>query len=156
MRAPKGLPEQHIIQYISLSLCQEMTTFEKFTSYHGQRPVLQQVIYIWQCMCVCVCVRYMCPHSVGATELKFSMELKFGMEKIIAIFWAAFPPTKKRGAGDREVRMMCLWENFKKQKLKSAPDLVGAVQVRSGQGPHPGVWQPVQVQGEGLLQWSLD
>ena len=48
-----------------------------------------------------------------------------------------------------------LWENFVKQKFKNAPDLVGAGQVRSGRGPLPGVWQPIQVQGEGLLPWSL-
>ena len=40
------------------------------------------------------------------------------------------------------------WENFIKQKLKSTPELVGAGQVRSGQGPHPGIRQPVQLKGE--------
>ena len=28
-------------------------------------------------------------------------------------------------------------------------------QVRSGPEPHPGVWRPVQGQGEGLLPWYL-
>ena len=55
----------------------------------------------------------------------------------------------------RAARTVHFWENFIKQKLKSAPDLVGAGQVRSGLGPHPGVQQLVQVQGDGLLPWSL-
>ena len=50
----------------------------------------------------------------------------------------------------RAARTVHFWENFIKQKLKSAPDLVGAGQVRSSPGPHPGVRQPVHVQGEGL------
>jgi len=55
----------------------------------------------------------------------------------------------------RAARTVHFWENFIKQKLKSAPDIVGAGQVRSGPGPHPGVRRPVQVQGEGLQPWSL-
>ena len=55
----------------------------------------------------------------------------------------------------RAARTMHFWENFIKQKLKSAPDLVGVGQVRSSPGPHPGVRQPVHVQGEGLQPWSL-
>ena len=55
----------------------------------------------------------------------------------------------------RAAQTVHFWENFIKQKLKSAPDLVGAGQVRSGLGPHPGVQQLVQVQGEGLQPWSL-
>ena len=55
----------------------------------------------------------------------------------------------------RAARTVHFWENFIKQKLKSAPDLVRAGQVRSGLGPHPGVRQLVQVQGDGLLPWSL-
>ena len=55
----------------------------------------------------------------------------------------------------RAAQTVRFWENFIKQKLKSAPDIVGAGQVRSGPGPHPGVRRPVQVQGEGLQPWSL-
>ena len=52
----------------------------------------------------------------------------------------------------RAVQISHYWENLLKQKLKSTPDIVGAGQVKSGLEPHPGV----QVQGEGLLPWSLD
>ena len=46
-------------------------------------------------------------------------------------------------------------QNSIKQKLKNAPKLVVAGQVRSGPRPHPGVGKKVQGQ-EGLLQaWSL-
>ena len=55
----------------------------------------------------------------------------------------------------RAAQTVHFWENFIKQKLKSAPDLVRAGQVKSGLGPHPGVQQLVQVQGEGLQPWSL-
>ena len=55
----------------------------------------------------------------------------------------------------RAAQTVHFWENFIKQKLKSAPDVVRAGQVRSSPGPHPGVCQPVHAQGEGLQPWSL-
>ena len=47
------------------------------------------------------------------------------------------------------------WENFIKQNLYRNIDLVGVGQVSTSPAPHPGVQQQVQVQGEGLLPWSL-
>ena len=55
----------------------------------------------------------------------------------------------------RAAQTVHFWENFIKQKLKNAPNLVGAGQVRSGPRPHPGVQQEVQVQGGLLWPWSL-
>ena len=40
-----------------------------------------------------------------------------------------------------------------KFELQNTHGLVGAGQVRSGLGPYPGVWQVLQVQGEGLQPW---
>ena len=55
----------------------------------------------------------------------------------------------------RAAQRVHFWEIFMKQKLKNAPNFVGAGQVRSGPRPHLDVWREVQVQG-GLLQpWSL-
>ena len=44
---------------------------------------------------------------------------------------------------------------FGKAKFVEHPDLVGVGQVKLCPGLHPGVRQPVQVQGSGLLPWSL-
>ena len=41
-----------------------------------------------------------------------------------------------------------------KTKVADTPNLVAVGQVRLGVRPHPGVRQPIQVQGEGLLPWS--
>ena len=54
----------------------------------------------------------------------------------------------------RAARTVRFPENFRKQKLKNAPGLVGAGQVGSGAGPRPGGRGPVQVQPEGLRPWS--
>ena len=65
-----------------------MTTFEKFTSNHGQCRVLQLVYYIFGNVCVCVCVYVgvfaIGTRTVGATELKLGTELGFHPEKVIS------------------------------------------------------------------------
>ena len=84
--------------------------------------------------------------TVGAMGLKFGMELEFHPKSV--------GPHPLGGGGQRvllEVRAaptLHFWENFIKQKLQSAPDIEGTRltgHVRSGPGPHPGVWRPVHV-----------
>jgi len=111
-------------------------------------------------VCLFICMFAIGARTVGATELKFGMELGLYPEKVLAYVWIGRTPSPG-GGGQRvllEVRAaptVDFLENFIKQKLKSTPDIVGAGQVKSGLGPHPGVRRPVQVQGEGLLPWSL-
>ena len=83
------------------------------------------IIYLAMCVCVCMCLCYRRPHLQS-----FGAEIwhRAGMppREGLAKVWAGQTPPPGRG------------------RPKSA----------SG-GPHPGVPQPVQVQGDGLLPWSL-
>ena len=109
---------------------------------------------------MCVCYVFAIFRTFRATELKLGTELEFHLEKDIAIMRAGpthpggGPGALNQGPRFRTAKTVRFWDNYIRQKLKSALDLVGASQVRSGPGPHPGVRRLIQVQGEGLLPWS--
>ena len=116
------------------------------------------LLYIWQCADVCMFA--VGARTVGAATLKFGTELRFHPRNVLANVQASHPHPPS--GGDQSVvsevhaaRTRPFWENFINQNQKNSPELMRASQVRSGLGPHQGVRWPVQVQGEGLLLWSL-
>ena len=99
-------------------------------------------------------------HTIGPTALKYGMEDHIYPWKAIGYisFWYPNPQGQgrpKSASGGPCSPKGAFLINFIKQKLKGTPALVGDGLVRSSAGIHQGVWPLVQVQWEGLLQWSL-
>ena len=88
--------------------------------------------------------------TFGARGLKFGKELGFYPGEVIAYVRTGrtSPPGWRGPKSASGAWTVNFWENYIKQKLKTTPNLEGAGQVRSGPVPHPGVRQPVHVQGK--------
>ena len=73
-------------------------------------------------------------HTVWPPGRKFGREDHLHLKKVKAYVQAEYPPPQGKGALKKGPRVptaqtMCFWENFIKQELKKAPNLVGAGQV---------------------------
>ena len=98
------------------------------------------VIY-FQCMYVCMFVRmYMCVFAIGDRTVRvqtWNLAWSWGSTRQgHSDNWGRpHPPTRggglKRVSRVRTASTVCFWENFIKQKLKSAPNLAGAGQIRT-------------------------
>ena len=69
--------------------------------------------------------------------------------QLVCLGWVPHPRGQgalKTGSWVHAAQTVHFWENFIKQKLKNAPDLVGAGQVRLDPRTYPGVWSMVSWQ----------
>ena len=104
------------------------------------------------------CKGMVCCHGHRANQAETWQVLYSLGDMVTYMFWTSWtPPPGRRwprsGSGDPCSLNWAFMGKLYKTEAGEHP--CGMGQVRSGPEPHPGVWRPVQGQGEGLLPWYL-